>query len=88
MAGACTGFFAWEGLRRCRVYSEVLLDNVEDGAIIEIIDANKIAHVLFPVHVPLALSCQKDTGEMALVIVRPLLPNVRARVEESCHARA
>ena len=80
--------FTWEGLCRCRVNSEVLLDNVEDGAIIEIVDANKIAHLLLPVHAPLALSCHKDTGEMTLVIVRPLLPNARARVEESCHAGA
>jgi hypothetical protein len=82
------GCLTWEGLRRCRVNSEVLLDDVEDGAIIEIVDANKIAHLLFLVHTPLALSCHKDTGEMALVIVWPLLPNARARVEESCHAGA
>ena len=82
------GCLAWEGLHRCRANSAVLLDDVEDGAIIEIFDTNEIAHMLFPVHAPLALSCHKDTGEMALVFVRPLLPNARARVEESCHARA
>jgi hypothetical protein len=57
-------------------------------AIIEIIDVNEIAHMLFPVHVLLALSCHKDTGETALDFVWPRLPNVRARVEELCHVRA
>jgi hypothetical protein len=75
------GCLTWEGLRRCRVNSEVLLDDVEDGAIIKIVDVNKIAHLLFLVHTPLALSCHKDTGETVLVIVRPLLPNARARVK-------
>ena len=82
------GCLAWEGLRRCHVNSEVLLVDVEDSAIIEIIDANEIAHRLFPVHAPLALSCHKDTGETALDFVRPCLPNAHARDEESCHVRA
>ena len=75
------GCLAWEGLRRCCVNSEVLFDDVEDGAIIEIVDANKIAHLLFLVHTLLALSCHKDTGETVLVVVWPLCPNVLARVE-------
>jgi hypothetical protein len=74
--------------RAAQVPCQFLLVDVEDSAIIEIIDANEIAHRLFPVHAPLALSCHKDTGETALDLVRPRLPNARARDKESCHVRA
>jgi antitoxin (DNA-binding transcriptional repressor) of toxin-antitoxin stability system len=79
---------ACKGLRRCRINLEVLLDDVNKGAIIEIVDANEIAHLLFPLDSPRALSCYKDTGETALAIVQPLLSNALARVEELYHAGA
>ena len=44
--------------------------------------------MLLLVHVLHALSCHKNTGEMARVIVGPLLPNALARVEESCQSGA
>ena len=59
---------------------------MEDGAIIEIVDVHKIAHLLLLLDLPHALSCHKDTGETVLVIVGPLLPSALSRVEESCHA--
>ena len=79
---------ACKGLRRCRVDLEVLLDNVEYGAIIKIADAEQIAHLLFPVDLPRALSCHNDTGETAFVVIEPLLPNALARVEELYHGGA
>jgi hypothetical protein len=79
---------ACKGLCRGPVYLEVLLHNVEDGAIVEVVDTNEITHLLLPLDSLCALSCHKDTDETALVNVGPLLPNALARVEESCHAGA
>jgi hypothetical protein len=61
-------FLACEGLHRCRVDLQVLLDNVEDRAIIKIIDAHEIAHLLLLVNAPHTLSCH-NTGEMVPAVV-------------------
>ncbi len=79
---------AWEGLHRRHVDLHILLDNVEDGAIVKIIDTHKVAHLNFLIDVPPALTCHKETNEMTLVIVWPFLLNALARVEEQCQSRA
>ena len=79
---------AWKGLRRRLSNLEVLLDDVEDDVFINIVDAHEVAHLLFSCNAPHALPHHKDTGEMALVVVWPLRPNVLARVEETGHSGA
>ena len=56
---------------------------MEDPAIIEIVDANKVAVLLPPVHFPLALPYDNNTLETTLVILGILLPNLFAGVKEA-----
>ena len=79
---------AWKGLLRRLSNLEVLLHNVEDDIFTNIVDAHEVAHLLFSCDAPHALPHHKDTGETALVVVRPLRPNVLARVEETGHSGA
>jgi hypothetical protein len=61
---------------------------VEDGAIIDVIEAHEVAHLLFSVDAPHALTHDKDTSETAIVFIWPLLPDLLARVEELGYSRA
>ena len=82
------GRLAWKGLRRRHSNLEVLLHNVEDDIFTNIVDAHEVAHLLFSCDAPHALPNHKDTCETTLVVVRPLCPNVLARVEETGHGGA
>ena len=77
------GPLAIEGNRRSAEYLDVLLHDVEDRVIVKIVDANKVAVLLPPVHFPLALPCNNNTLKMTLVILGILLPNLFAGVKEA-----
>ena len=79
---------ACKGLRRLLSNLEVLLDDVEDDVFTNIVDAHEVAHLLFSCDAPHALPHHKDTGEMALVVLGPLVPDWLAGVEETSHGRA
>ena len=51
-------------------------------------DAHDATPLLLPVDNPLALANDKHICEFALIVIRPLLPNPLARVEESGLASA
>ena len=79
---------ALEGNRRSREYLEVLLDDVEDCAVIDLRNLHKIAHLIFVLDPPDALAHHQHTKEMALVILWPFLPNFGTWVEEPSHGGA
>ena len=56
---------------------------MELTSIINFGDAHVVTPLLLPVDNPLALADVKHIREFALIVVRPLLPNSLARVEES-----
>ena len=61
----------------------VKLHNVELTSIVDFGDAHDVTPLLLPVANPLALANDKHIREFALIVVRPLLPNSLARVEEA-----
>jgi hypothetical protein len=76
------GHLALEGNCPSREYLEVLLDNVEDCAVIDLGDAHKIAHLAFVLDFLDALASHQHAQEMALVVLWQFRPNFGARVEE------
>ena len=76
---------ALEENQRRRFNPEVPLDDVEDD---DIIDANKVAHLVLMADPPDALVNHQHTVDTALVVLWPCVPNLLARVEESSHGRA
>ena len=56
---------------------------MELTSIVDFGDAHDVTPLLLPVDNPLALANDKHIREFALIVVRPLLPNFLARVEES-----
>ena len=79
---------ALEGNQWRRFNPEVPLDDVEDGAIVDIVDVDKIAHLVLVLDPLDALTDHQQTSETALVILWPCVTNCLARVEESSHGGA
>jgi hypothetical protein len=79
---------ALEGNQWRRFNPEVPLDDVEDGAIVDIDDVDKIAHLVLVLDPLDALTDHQHTSETALLLMRPFLPNLLAGVEESSHGGA
>ena len=59
------------------------LDDVEDGAIVKLVDAHTVALLLPTIDLEGALPHDDNTFEMVLVIVWELLPDLGAGVKES-----
>ena len=79
---------AWQAPRsrrncQSREYLEVLLDDVEDCAVVDLGDAHKIAHLAFVLDFLDALTSHQHAKETSLVILWPFLPNFGAEVEKS-----
>ena len=64
---------ALKGNLRRRLNPEVFLDNVEDGSIVNIFNADKVAHLVLVLDPPDAFACHQHTSETALFFMRPLL---------------
>ncbi len=64
------------------------LDNVEDGAIIKLVDAHTVALLLPTIDLEGALPRDDDTFKMVLVIVWEILPDLGAGVKELGRSRA
>ena len=67
---------------------EVFLGDVEDGVVIDVTNANEVAHLVLMTDPPDALADHQRTIDTALVVLWPFLPNFLARVEESSHGGA
>jgi hypothetical protein len=74
--------------KRGRSNLEVFLRDVEEGAMVDIPNADKVAHLVLVLDPPNALANHQHTFETALVVLWPFVLNFLARVEESSHGRA
>jgi hypothetical protein len=61
---------------------EIPREDVEDGAIVDIIDAHEVTHLILVLDPPDTLPCHQHTSETALFSMRPFLPNFFAGMEE------
>jgi hypothetical protein len=53
------------------------------GPIVNFLDVNKVAQLLFMPDSAHPLACHKDISETPLIVVRPLITNLLAGVEEA-----
>ena len=67
---------------------EVFLGDVEDGVVVDVADADKVAHLVLMADPPDSLADHQRTMDTALVVLWPFLSNFLARVEESSHGGA
>ncbi len=79
---------ALKGRKGGLINLEVLLHEVELCVIIDLGDANQVAVLLPSCDAPLSLAGDNDTGEMALVVLGPLVPDWLAWMKEASHCGA
>ena len=78
-------YLALKGSRRSRQNLEVLLDNVEGCAVINLGDAHEIAHLVLVLDFSDTLTRHQHTKKTALVVLWPFLSYIGAGVEEPSH---
>jgi hypothetical protein len=78
--------FKWR--RGGLIHLEVPLHDVELPPIVNLGNANQVAVRVPFVDTPHGLAGDKDTGEMALVVLGPLVPDRLAWVKEASHCGA
>jgi hypothetical protein len=79
---------ALKGRRGGLIHLEVLLHDVELPPIVNLGDANQVAVLVPSCNAPLSLAGDKDTGETALVVLGPLVPDRLAWMKEARHCGA
>jgi hypothetical protein len=70
------------------IHLEVSLHNVELPPIVNLGNANQVAVLVLFVDTPHGLAGEEDTGETALVVLGPLVPDRLAWVKEASHCGA
>ena len=65
------------------IYAQFSLNDVEDGAIVKLVNAHTVAFLLLMIDLEGALPRDDDTFETVLIIAWELLPDLGAGVKES-----